>query len=201
MPGDTIPEFLGKNFCSIGLHPWELRSPEENNQKLIMMEEALELDHVIFVGECGLDKFARPSFIEQIRTFEAQAILAEEFQKPLIIHCVKSWNELLDIHKKINPTVPWIFHGYNGSKEITQRLLKEHILFSFGSLLLKAGTKAVSAFGLLPLDRIFFETDTSNESLGMIYARGSDLKGITVDEMKKVIWENFNRIENISPEI
>ena len=130
-PGENIPVFQGKNFYSMGLHPWKVISEEEDNRQLLMVEDALELDHVIFAGECGLDKRSEAGFQEQIRAFRAQAFMAEEYEKPLIIHCVKAWNEMMELHKEINPAVPWIFHGYNGSIELTRQLSEKNILFSF----------------------------------------------------------------------
>ena len=93
-PGDDIPAFSGKNFYSVGLHPWSLKTKEENSNSLLIMEDVLEFDHVLFAGECGLDKISGADFQEQKRVFMAQAIMAEEYQKPLIIHCVRAYNEI-----------------------------------------------------------------------------------------------------------
>ena len=110
-PGDDIPPFTGRNFHSVGLHPRFIGNKDENNQMMQIMEDALELDHVIFVGECGLDKLAGTGFDEQIRVFKAQSFMAEEYQKPLIIHCVRAWNEIIELHQKSKQLVPCFFHG------------------------------------------------------------------------------------------
>ena len=99
-PGEAIPAFTGKDFFSAGLHPWYIMSQKENNELLQIMEDALELDHVIFVGECGLDKYVKNDFDEQIRVFEAQVLMSEEFQKPLILHCVRAYYEIIQIHNQ-----------------------------------------------------------------------------------------------------
>lgn len=197
-PGDDIPVFTGKNFFSVGLHPWKIKSKDENNDRLLMMEDALELDHVIFVGECGLDKLAKTDFREQIRVFNVQAFMAEEYQKPLIIHCVKAWNEIMEWHNQNKPVIPWIFHGYNGSPEMTQQLSTKKILFSFGKALFEENSKAVESFRLLPLDKIFIETDEWEGSVEMVYEKGAALKNISSEILKEAVWENFNRIENVS---
>ena len=136
------------------MHPWHIKSAEENNELLVQVEEALEFDHVIFVGETGLDKRTSTNFEEQKRVFEAQAFMAEEYQKPLIIHCVKAYNEILEIHRKMNPKMVWIFHGYNGSVELTRQLAHENFLFSFGEILFLPGTRAIESFKFLPLNKI-----------------------------------------------
>lgn len=197
MPGEAIQAFGGRNFYSVGLHPWRIRTLEENNRMLLMMEDALELDHVIFVGESGLDKLVETDFEEQMRVFKAQVFMAEEYQKPLVIHCVKAWEEVLTVHQESRPTVPWIFHGYNGSPEMTQQLSGRNVLFSFGGFLLRENSKAVRSFQLLSLEKVFFETDELDVPVEKVYERGAALKNISVEVLKEEIWENFNRLENV----
>lgn len=197
-PGEAIPAFTGKNFYSVGLHPWEIGSEQEDNNRMQMMEDALDFDHVIFVGECGLDRLAETVFGEQVRAFKAQAFMAEEYQKPLIIHCVKAWNEVAELHRQIRPAMPWIFHGYNGSVEFTRQLFDKSFMFSFGANLFRENAKAIDAFKILPLEKIFFETDEYEGPVETIYNRGAELKNIPVEALKEAVWENFNRIENVS---
>jgi TatD DNase family protein len=198
MPGDPVPVFTGRNFYSAGLHPWKLLSEEENNDRLLMLEDALELDQVIFVGECGLDKLTTTDYQEQLRVFKAQVFMAEEYQKPLIIHCVKSWNETFEIYKANHPTVPWIFHGFNGSPELIRQFSGDNIWFSFGEWLLKGHTKAIESLKILPIEKVFFETDEFEGSVVSIYEMAAEIKRISVESLKESIWENFNRIENVS---
>ena len=196
-PGDGFAAFTGRNFYSVGLHPWHVKSVEENNRLLEMVEDALEFDHVIFIGECGLDKNA-VDFDEQKRVLEAQAFMAEEYRKPLIIHCVKAFNEILELHKKMHPEMPWIMHGYSGSLQITQQLEKREILFSFGENLFKSNSKAVESFKYLPVEKVFFETDEFEGEVEKMYLQGAKLKSIPVEILIKTVWENFNRIEKKS---
>lgn len=197
-PGEGFAAFTGRNFYSAGLHPWHIKSPDQNNAQLIMIEEAAEFNHVIFIGECGLDKKAETDFEEQKRVFEAQAFIAEEYKKPLIIHCVKTFNEVVELHKKMHPEMPWIMHGYSGNIQITQQLEKRGVLFSFGENLFKSDSKAVESFKYLPLEKIFFETDEFNGEVAKMYIQGAKLKNIPVEKIIKAVWENFNRIEQKS---
>ena len=197
-PGEGFAAFSGRNFYSVGLHPWHIRTADENNELLIMVEDALEFDHVIFIGECGLDKRVETDFSEQMRVFEAQAFIAEEFDKPLIIHCVKAYNEVFQLHKKMHPQMPWILHGYNGSVQNTKQLVDENFLFSFGETLFNTNAKGIESFKYLPLDKLFLETDEFNGHIQKLYKQGADLKNISVDSLKEVVYENFNRIENIN---
>ena len=194
-PGDGFAAFSGRNFYSVGLHPWHIKSAEENNTLMQMMEDALEFDHVIFVGECGLDKKTQTNFDEQIRVFKAQVFMAEEFEYPVIIHCVKAFNELIEIHNKMNPQMTWIMHGYNGPVELTKQLLNKGFLFSFGQSLFNENSKSVDSFKIIPPEKIFFETDEFEGSVEKIYLQAAKIKNISVEELKQAVWGNFDRIE------
>jgi TatD DNase family protein len=196
-PGEEFPAFKGRNFYSVGLHPWNIESPEENNFKLNLIKEVIGFDHVLFIGECGLDKKVGGDFKEQLRVFEAQAWIAEEMQKPLIIHCVKAYKEVAEMHKVIHPTVCWIFHGYNGSLEFTRQLAAMNIMFTFGKFLFYPASKALDSFLYLPLERLFFETDESVCHVAKMYTQAAELKKIPLEALKKAMFDNFNNIENI----
>ena len=194
-PGDGFGAFTGRNFYSVGLHPWHIASVKENNEALQLVEDALEFDHVIFVGETGLDKVTGNNFAEQKRVFEAQAFMAEEHNYPLVVHCVKACNEVIELRKKMNPAMPWILHGYSGSVELTEQLNNLGFLFSFGDLLFKPNAKVIDSFKYLPLDKIFFETDEMEKDVKLIYEQGAILKDLPLEELKTAVWKNFNRIE------
>ncbi len=184
-PGDSFAAFSGRNFYSVGLHPWYIKSQDENNELLQVAEEALEFDHICFIGECGLDKVVDSDFEEQKRVFRAQAFMAEEFKRPLIIHCVKAYSEILEFHKKMHPEMPWIMHGYNANVQISKQLAEKGVLFSFGENLFRNDSKAAESFKYLPLEKIFFETDEYDGDIEDIYKTGAKLKNISVETLAK----------------
>ena len=195
-PGDGFAAFSGRNFYSVGLHPWHLKTFEENNELLHMIEDAMEFDHVCFVGECGLDKKNDTDFEEQIRIFMAQAYIAEEFKRPLVIHCVKAYNEVFEIHQKLHPEMPWIMHGYYGNIQITRQLGNHGIFFSFGKSLFDNNSKSIESLKYLPLEKIFFETDKFDGEVEIIYEKAAILKNVSLEILKIEVWNNFNRIES-----
>lgn len=194
-PGEGFAAFNGRNFYSVGLHPWHIGAAKDNNESLQLVENALEFDHVIFVGEAGLDKVIEKDFAEQQRVFEAHAFMAEEYQYPLVIHCVKAYNEVIELRQKMMPVMPWIMHAYNGSLEITRQMVGMGFLFSFGEILFCEQSKAIESFRFLPTNKIFFETDEADTVVETIYKKGAELKQLPMDELKYMVWKNFNRIE------
>lgn len=195
-PGDVFEDFEGCNYYSVGLHPWKIKTPEENDIMLNRIEIALESEHVCFVGECGLDKKVETDFKEQVRVFWLQAILAEKYKRPLLIHCVKAYNEIFELHKKMHPEMPWIMHGYNGNIQITEQLAKRGIFFSFGKSLFNENSKSLESLRYLPLEKIFLETDEFEGEIEQVYEKAASLKSISVEVLKTEVRNNFSRIES-----
>lgn len=195
-PGDSFAAFSGRNFYSVGLHPWHLKGLEENNEMLRLVEDALSFEHVCFVGECGLDKVVEVDFDEQIRIFKAHVFIAEEFRRPVIIHCVKAYNEIFDLHRQIRPEMPWVLHGYNGSVQLTKQMGERGILFSFGKSLFNKKSKSVESLKYLPMEKIFFETDEFDRDVDEVYKKAAQLKNVSINILKNEVFNNFNRIES-----
>ena len=145
-PGQEFAAFTGQNFYSVGLHPWHLKSKDENNEMLEQMEDALEFDHVIFVGECGPDKSIENDFSEQMRVFEAQAFMAEEYQKPLIIHCVKAYNEVIGLYNKIHPTCPGYYTVIQEIFKLQNSWPNEIFYFHLGKFFLNRRQRPLNHF-------------------------------------------------------
>lgn len=84
---------------SIGIHPWD---SDENFKFVNIIRSLLSSDLCVAIGECGLDKIKGPDISIQISTFREQIKLSEQFQLPVIIHCVRAFNELIQLKKKFN---------------------------------------------------------------------------------------------------
>ena len=76
------------------------------------------IQNLIAFGEAGFDKLRGPSVELQRSVFAEQVKIAGENRKPLVIHCVKAWDELLAAHKNLKPVTPWLVHGFRGKKEL-----------------------------------------------------------------------------------
>ena len=87
---------------------------------------------VVAIGEAGLDTLAESPMDLQKEVFLAQANLAEETHKPLIIHCVKAWADLIACKKAVKPEMPWIIHGFRGNGELASQLVRLGFYLSFG---------------------------------------------------------------------
>ena len=123
---------------SVGLHPWHVDTDWQSKVSRVR-SEAMS-DHVWAIGECGLDKARGASLSLQMEAFRVQVAIAEELQKPMVIHCVRAFDELLTLRKEVEGAcrkagrVPqsWVIHGFRGNPEQAKQLMAKGFFFSFG---------------------------------------------------------------------
>jgi TatD DNase family protein len=173
----------------VGVHPW-FSHLFQLKETLEHLKKAVQNPKVLAIGEIGLDRAHGPALQNQLSWFEAQLILAEKANKPVIVHCVKAYSELPFFLKKYKG--PFVLHGYNGNKQQTRDLLKfPQVYFSLGERLFSADPQKVEGFLNIPTHRLFFETDTAGISIEEIYAKYSLLSGIPQMELKQLLWKNY----------
>lgn len=174
---------------TFGIHPWFL---DENNQadQIMSVENIIDHTGIIAVGEAGFDKLRGPSADLQRKVFEKQVAIAETYRKPLIIHCVKAWDDLLAARKKMKPTTPWMIHGFRGSVELAAQLLSKGMYLSIWFEFALRGESA-DLIRSLPADRFFLETDGAEVDIRDIYQKVSNDININTEELKTTIYKNF----------
>jgi len=183
---DTIPQY------SIGIHPWYIdESRLENDLKII--EEKLQLRECLALGECGLDKRIEIPLALQIEVFEKQIELAEKYQKPLVVHLVAAFDELIAIKKRVNVTVPIIIHGFSKNEQLAKQLLDNGFYLSFGKYLLH-NPELKYVFISIPNNRFFLETDTVEETLEEVYKLAAQYKRMTSTEIIEVVANNWKKV-------
>ena len=188
-PSEFAPQEGG--LYSVGIHPWQVG-------KLMMqgrLQEEKELlagivrhPQVVAVGEAGLDKLAEASPERQSEVFQYQAGLAEEVQKPLIIHLVRATEELLKVKREVRPVMPWVIHGFRGKESVARELLKHGFFLSFGEKFQEA------ALSVTPLERLLLETDESTLPIEILYARVAALRGISEAVLREEMEKNVKRL-------
>ena len=179
---NTSCHIPGRNI-SLGTHPWDITGNWQ--QQFAAIEKAVTELNVIAIGECGLDKLKSPADIElQKEIFRAHALLAEKAEKPLIIHCVKAYDELIAIHKEVSPLQAWIIHGFRGKPEQAVQLARAGFYISLGEQFNPDSAKAI------PTDRLFIESDESRSPITDIYTMVAQAKGITAMELAQHTAQN-----------
>ncbi|KQR69731.1 TatD family hydrolase [Pedobacter sp. Leaf176] len=176
---------------SIGLHPWYATLDKLETQ-LKYLSVLAKQANVKLIGECGLDKLMGDNLENQISILTSQITLAEEFSKPLILHCVKAFSELIELKERLKVKVPMIIHGFNKNEELGRQLMAKGFLLSFGAAILKENSGAGKL--IQQSENFFLETDDSEISIKEIYKAAANLKKCSVDELKACIFENWNNL-------
>jgi TatD DNase family protein len=172
---------------SVGLHPWEIADRDVPNA-LKKVRLATENSQVLAIGEVGLDSFTEATPELQMKVFEEQVELAVEARLPVIIHAVKTYQELIGFSKSERPTVPMIIHGFRGSIQLAEDLLRHGYYLSFGEPLLESD-KVREVFSRLPIEKLFLETDESEAPIGEIYFAAAELKCTTLSSVRLHMFE------------
>ena len=185
----------GQGYYSYGIHPWALDSADFQMEiALKKLEERLKTTNVIALGEAGLDKMHKATFEQQMELFERQIELSEALQKPMILHDVRSHNEIIALRKKHKAMQPWIVHGFNGTEQDVKQLNGQGIYLSVGESLLHPDRKIYKSFKFIDLDYLFLETDMAEINVEKVYEAAVKLLEMDINALRAQIFSNFAKL-------
>lgn len=186
---ERIPDNKDLIAYTAGIHPWFLTT-ENFRHQIGLVRRYAEYQNVIAIGETGFDRLKGPADQLQQTAFAEQVSIAGEVSKPVIIHCVRAWDELLAEHRKLKPSTPWLIHGFRGKKELAAQLVLKgmYISFWFDFVLKPESTQLLKS---LPKEKIFLESDGSGVDIKSIYEKVAVDLSLTIDELKSEIYSNF----------
>lgn len=176
---------------SIGIHPHDIDLYTIEKQ-LNWMRDTMS-ENCFAIGECGLDSLVPVDQKIQEKVFLEQIRISNEVKKPMIIHCVRKFYEVISFKKKAEQAM--IIHGFNKKKQIADDLLAHNFYLSFG----KAVLYNLSLQDILkntPTNRIFLETDNEDFNIEELYLKVSELKEISLEQLNEQIVENLHTIKN-----
>ena len=170
---------------TVGIHPWHAAIGDfAEVERLAPAADA--------IGEIGLDYACEMSREEQMAVFRAQLRLAERLEKPIILHCVRAFEDVIKVVGEYRLKAV-IFHGFIGSTEQAQRTVKQGYYLSFGERTFRS-QKTIETLRSTPLSQLFVETDESTTPIEEIYAKIAFLRGVKTEELLNATEENFKRI-------
>lgn len=177
------------HYYSVGLHPWDIIDDwRVQMAKLFVMAQHPQ---VLMIGEAGMDKKHGKASLElQMEVFREHIRLSELVRKPLIIHCVKAFDELFAMRKSSRAIQPWILHGYRGGVEQWTQLSRIGIRVSMGE---RYNEKLVLELGT---DMLFLESDESYD-IDSIYESVSVTTNINKQDLRGLVSQNiYNLLAN-----
>lgn len=229
---ELCTHFSGFSYAA-GIHPhWIERQPwyPKNTCELLDEHQLLHIEKIISaeitrsaregagagagaarcvaVGECGLDKSIAIPFPLQQQMLDVHIDVANQLRKPLIIHSVKTHNELLACFKQNPPRYGGVIHAFSGSLETAQQFVARGFLLGVGGTITYArAQKTRHTLRNIPLEYLVLETDApdmplcgqqggrnSPEYLPRIAQHLADLRGISVEQVAAVTYQNTRRL-------
>jgi TatD DNase family protein len=148
-------------YASAGIHPHDAAQAQERHFELL--RSLLQNRRVVAVGEIGLDYYYDHSPREvQQQVLIRQLELAQEFRRPVIIHCRDAHADLRQIVQVHGPTsdLGGVLHCFSGEREDAFHFIERGFLISFaGSITFKKADKLRAVARAVPVDRVLTETD------------------------------------------
>lgn len=150
-------------FFAVGLHPLDV----EEKWNADMPDEILRLanldQRVVAIGETGLDFFKASNFDQQIQAFESQLNVAQQLDRPVIIHCREAATQMAEVLKcftRQNGPVKGVMHCWGGTPEETRWFLDLNFYISFsGTVTFNKAIQIQESAQVVPIDRLLIETD------------------------------------------
>lgn len=182
-------EIVTEKKFSVGIHPKDIdENWEENFEKI---KEISLLPNCVAIGECGLDGLISVNENLQKEVFEKHILWANQIKKPVIIHCVKRFYEIIPFQKTAK--IPLVIHGFNKKKTIADEMLKHGFYLSFGKSVLHS-LSLQSILKEFPLEKIFLETDDANFNIKELYQKTAEIKGISIENLHNKILKNLESL-------
>ena len=169
-----------------GIHPWDA-------ERELPMPDFSACD---IVGETGLDYSANASKEAQQELFLKQLNIAEKLEKPVVLHVVKSFEDVMLALKQYR-LQGVVFHGFIGSKEQAERATSQGYYLSFGDRSLRS-PRTREVIAMIKIENLFCETDDRTDmSIEEIYAEVAKLRGTTIGDLASEMEKNYIRLFDI----
>ena len=194
-------------YGAIGIHPEFVEEYSEEDIEYIIQH--LNDDRVVAIGEIGLDyHYSKDNKDKQIELFERQLKIAEEYNKPVIVHSREATMDTIECLKKYK--VKGVIHSFSGSLETANIYIKSGFLLGINGVITFKNCNLKDVIDKIDINNIVLETDSPY--LTPVPFRGkqnnpshvheialfiSDLKGINIEELSNCIKKNIGRIFDI----
>ena len=187
-PQDFDPQ-PGKVY-SVGIHPWH----SENLTPAILqaLDTVVRHPQVVAIGETGLDVLRGAPLDVQQQLFAHHIALAEQLGKPLIVHMVRTSQQVLKAWHESQRSVPWVIHGMRGNLHVAQPLINAGFYISFGPRFNPATLAAT------PLNQLLIETDDDTAATIHEVAQAvAQARGIDTQQLIDAVAQNVASLLNL----
>lgn len=178
---------------SFGIHPWRADTVEASDFDAFRASCGSRFAEAEIIGECGLDKVCAVPMDVQERVFRWQIDIAAGLRKPMVVHCVRAFNELMALRRQ-NGSGIWVVHGFTGSQQLARQLVQAGIWVSYGAALLDERRAKVRESLSANDGPFLLETDDSPCGIEAVYRAAAEIRKTTVDELASTIKRNYSAL-------
>ena len=145
-------------YATVGVHPSDVNTMTDAH--IETLRKLAAHPKVVAIGETGLDYHYDDADPEKQKFWlRAQLDLAKELNMPVVIHDRDSKGECIAILKEKQIT-NGVVHCFSGSAETAKEIIKMGLYISFtGVITFKNARRAIEALRVIPIERLFIETD------------------------------------------
>ncbi len=149
-----LADSYGYIYAAVGIHPENIGGGTVNEIKTLAKHKKC-----VAIGEIGLDYYwVSDNKEQQKELFSQQLDLANEINKPVIVHDRDAHSDTLELLKKHRPK--GVVHSFSGSSEMAKEILKLGMYIGIGGVItFKNAKKLPEVVKMLPEDRFLLETD------------------------------------------
>lgn len=182
----SSPVVMDDQVFSLERHPWHVKSPLSELEKRELSDQ-LNHTNCLALGEIGLDKLKGVAFEEQIKILKSILSVANRENNAVIIHCVKAYDEIIQLKKEFNSISNWAIHGFNKNRELAKQLIDQGFYLSVNCEKVNEIEKLLND---IPQDRLFLETDNSDILIEDNYLCAAEILEMSVVELQSQIAQN-----------
>ena len=179
-----------------GIHPWHTN--KTNQDWANSLEKLLQENPRAMVGECGIDRLKNPNTNKQIQILQKHIELANQYNRPLIIHSVKADREFDELFSQLPKCS--IFHSFTGSVEWGRQIQNNGFFIGLNFSILRKKNAAEILRGI-SLNRVLLETDgpyqnnvkgeeTLPQNLPLLAEKIAELAEVPLTEFLEILTHN-----------
>ena len=183
---------------------------EINDELISQLDNQLNNDKVVAVGEIGLDYYkGKENRDKQIELFEKMLALAEKHELPVIVHSRKAMQDTYDMLKRYD--LVGSLHSYQGSAEMAKQFIKLGFCLGVGGTITHSNNKKTrKMLKEIGISNIVVETDSpylppegkrgeENNPMNLRYIieKIAEELEMSEEEIIKITTENAQRIFQI----
>lgn len=170
---------------SVGVHPW--LAEDDAAAQWERVKALAAHPQVVAIGETGLDSLRGAPLAAQMLLFEHHIALANQVGKPLVVHMVRTSQQVLQVWRRCQHQVPCAIHGFRGNARVVQPLVEAGFYISFSEHF------NAEALRQVPLCQILAETDESALPIAAIIARMAEGLSMPAADVQTLISANLHR--------